>query len=69
MTEIKGRREMINISNHFLRLLFLDYSLEAYKSCVQAGMNVGVNIDGLYVSVGGKGGSCDGLLNEMGGEV
>ncbi|XP_013869275.1 complement component C8 beta chain [Austrofundulus limnaeus] len=43
-----------------------DYSLEAYKSCVQAGLNVGANIYGVYVSVGAKGGSCDGLLNEMG---
>uniref|UniRef100_A0A3Q3QAQ9 Complement component C8 beta chain n=1 Tax=Monopterus albus TaxID=43700 RepID=A0A3Q3QAQ9_MONAL len=43
-----------------------DYSLEDYKSCVQAGFNAGANIYGVYVSVGASGGSCDGLLNEMG---
>lgn len=59
----------MNTSNHFLHLWFLDYSLEDYKNCVQAGLNVGANINGVYVSVGAKGGSCDGLLNEMGGEV
>lgn len=48
--------------------LFLDYSLEEYKKCVQAGFNVGANIYGVYVSGGVEGGSCDGLLNEMGGE-
>lgn len=49
--------------------LFLDYSLEEYKKCVQVGFNVGANIYGVYVSGGVEGGSCDGLLNEMGGEV
>ncbi|XP_037537952.1 complement component C8 beta chain, partial [Nematolebias whitei] len=43
-----------------------DYSLEDYKNCVQAGLNIGANIDGIYVSLGAQGGSCDGLLNEMG---
>uniref|UniRef100_A0A3Q1H6Y9 Complement component C8 beta chain n=1 Tax=Anabas testudineus TaxID=64144 RepID=A0A3Q1H6Y9_ANATE len=46
-----------------------DYSLEQYKSCVQAGLKVGVNIKGVYVSAGGEGGSCNGLLNEMGDET
>ncbi|XP_061587463.1 complement component C8 beta chain-like [Cololabis saira] len=43
-----------------------DYSLDQYKSCVQAGLDVGANIYGYYVSVGGQGGSCNGFLNEMG---
>uniref|UniRef100_A0A3Q2ZYA6 Complement component C8 beta chain n=2 Tax=Kryptolebias marmoratus TaxID=37003 RepID=A0A3Q2ZYA6_KRYMA len=43
-----------------------DYSLEDYKNCVQAGLNVGANIYGVYVSLGVQGGSCNGLLNEMG---
>ncbi|KAG8013954.1 Complement component C8 beta chain, partial [Nibea albiflora] len=48
------------------RLEKSDYSLEDYKHCVQAGLKVGANIYGVYVSVAGQGGSCDGLLNEMG---
>ncbi|XP_072220145.1 complement component C8 beta chain [Leuresthes tenuis] len=43
-----------------------DYSLEDYKNCVQAGIKAGANIYGVYVSVSAEGGSCDGLLNEMG---
>ncbi|XP_030016812.1 complement component C8 beta chain [Sphaeramia orbicularis] len=43
-----------------------DYSLEDYKSCVQSGLKVGVNINGVYVSGGFNIGGCDGLLNEMG---
>ncbi|XP_069020493.1 complement component C8 beta chain [Embiotoca jacksoni] len=43
-----------------------DYSLEDYKSCLQAGLKVGANIYGVYVSLGLQGGSCSGLLNEMG---
>ncbi|KAM3604357.1 uncharacterized protein V6R79_009961 [Siganus canaliculatus] len=43
-----------------------DYSLEDFKRCTQAGLKVGANIYGVYVSVGGYGGSCNGLLNEMG---
>lgn len=43
-----------------------DYSLEDYNSCVQAGLKVGANIKGIYVTVGAEGGSCDGKLNEMG---
>ncbi|XP_028284025.1 complement component C8 beta chain isoform X2 [Parambassis ranga] len=43
-----------------------DYSLEDYKVCVQAGLKVGANIKGVYVSVGAEGGRCDALLNEMG---
>ncbi|KAM8838155.1 complement component C8 beta chain [Synchiropus picturatus] len=42
------------------------YSLDDYKNCVQRGLKVGANIFGVYVSVGFQGGSCDGLLNEMG---
>lgn len=48
---------------------FLDYSLEDYKKCAQAGLKLGANIYGVYVSAGVHGGSCNGLLNEMGGEV
>ncbi|XP_061695641.1 complement component C8 beta chain-like [Syngnathoides biaculeatus] len=43
-----------------------DYSLTDYKSCTQSGFKIGANIYGVYVSVGFQGGSCDGLLNEMG---
>nr|XP_057922384.1 complement component C8 beta chain [Doryrhamphus excisus] len=43
-----------------------DYTLTDYKSCTQSGLKVGANIYGVYVSVGFQGGSCDGLLNEMG---
>ncbi|KAJ8012257.1 hypothetical protein DPEC_G00066800 [Dallia pectoralis] len=46
-----------------------DYSLEAYKNCVQVGLKVGANIEGVYVTVGVEGGGCDGLLNEMGEET
>lgn len=50
-------------------VLFSDYSLEDYKKCVAAGVKIGANIKGVYLSVGAEGGSCDGLLNEIGGEV
>lgn len=53
---------------YLLLFSFLDYSLEDYKRCTQAGLKVGANIQGVYVSVGVEGGSCDGLLNELGGE-
>ncbi|KAI3375214.1 hypothetical protein L3Q82_021719 [Scortum barcoo] len=43
-----------------------DYTLEDYNRCTQAGLKLGVNIKGVYVSGGIEGGSCDGLLNEMG---
>ncbi|XP_058486678.1 complement component C8 beta chain [Solea solea] len=43
-----------------------DYSLEDYKTCTQAGLKVGANIYGVYVSAGVQGGACNGLLNEMG---
>ncbi|XP_055359754.1 complement component C8 beta chain [Betta splendens] len=42
------------------------YTLDQYKNCVQVGLNVGVNIKGVYVTGGVEGGGCDGLLNEMG---
>uniref|UniRef100_H2SRH9 Complement component C8 beta chain n=1 Tax=Takifugu rubripes TaxID=31033 RepID=H2SRH9_TAKRU len=48
------------------RLEKSDYSLEDYKRCTQAGLKVGANIYGVYVSAGVHGGSCNGLLNEMG---
>lgn len=41
--------------------------MDQYKSCLQVGFNVGAVIKGVPVSVGAGGGSCDGLLNEMGG--
>ncbi|MEQ2302095.1 Complement component C8 beta chain [Ameca splendens] len=43
-----------------------DYNLEQYKSCVQAGLKVGVTIKGVPLSLGMEGGSCNGLLKEMG---
>ncbi|KAM8850403.1 complement component C8 beta chain [Spinachia spinachia] len=43
-----------------------DYSLDDYKRCTQAGLKVGANIKGVYVSAGFHGGSCNDLLNEMG---
>ena len=46
----------------------LVYSLDDYKKCVQAGLKVGVNIKGVYVSAGVEAGGCNALLNEMGGE-
>ncbi|KAM9323006.1 complement component C8 beta chain [Pholidichthys leucotaenia] len=46
-----------------------EYSLEDYKRCVQAGLKVGANIKGVYVSLGVHGGGCDALLNEMGDET
>ncbi|XP_053549598.1 complement component C8 beta chain [Bombina bombina] len=42
------------------------YSLNDVKSCVSAGMKVGGNIKGVYISVGMSGGSCGALLNEIG---
>lgn len=36
---------------------------------MQSGLNIGANIYDVYVSVGFQGGYCNGLLNEMGGEV
>lgn len=47
----------------------LDFSLSDYKRCTQAGIKAGANIYGVYVTLGFHGGSCDGLLNEMGGEL
>uniref|UniRef100_A0A665V0Q1 Complement component C8 beta chain n=1 Tax=Echeneis naucrates TaxID=173247 RepID=A0A665V0Q1_ECHNA len=46
-----------------------EYSLNDYKSCTQAGLKVGANIKGVYVSLGVHGGSCNGLLNEMGDDT
>ncbi|XP_059199809.1 complement component C8 beta chain [Centropristis striata] len=43
-----------------------DYTLDDYKKCTSAGLKVGANIYGVYVSAGVHGGSCNGLLNEMG---
>ncbi|KAJ8274533.1 hypothetical protein COCON_G00091580 [Conger conger] len=42
------------------------YSLSDAKKCVQAGLKVGANIDGVYFSIGGTGGSCKALLSELG---
>uniref|UniRef100_A0A8C2XFN7 Complement component C8 beta chain n=2 Tax=Cyclopterus lumpus TaxID=8103 RepID=A0A8C2XFN7_CYCLU len=42
------------------------YSLDDFKRCTESGLKVGANIYGVYVSVGFHGGSCNGLLNEMG---
>uniref|UniRef100_A0AAV2JR52 Complement component C8 beta chain n=1 Tax=Knipowitschia caucasica TaxID=637954 RepID=A0AAV2JR52_KNICA len=43
-----------------------DYTLDDYKNCVQVGIRVGANIEGVYVTGGVEGGGCDGLLTEMG---
>ncbi|XP_068604859.1 complement component C8 beta chain [Brachionichthys hirsutus] len=43
-----------------------DYSLEDYKRCTQAGLRLGANIYGVYVTGGFQGGACRGLLKEMG---
>ncbi|KAK9538853.1 hypothetical protein VZT92_004000 [Zoarces viviparus] len=43
-----------------------DYSLDDYKRCTQSGLKIGANINGVYVAVGFHGGSCDGVLNEIG---
>ncbi|XP_070700886.1 complement component C8 beta chain [Pempheris klunzingeri] len=43
-----------------------DYSLDDYKRCTQFGLKVGANIYGAYLTAGFQGGSCNGLLNEMG---
>ncbi|XP_022049182.2 complement component C8 beta chain isoform X1 [Acanthochromis polyacanthus] len=50
------------------RLEKSDYSLDDYKSCMQVGLKVGLNV-GVYVTGGIQGGSCDGLLNEMGADT
>lgn len=42
------------------------YTLDDYKNCVQSGIKVGINIQGVYVTGGLQRGGCDGLLNEMG---
>lgn len=58
-----------SIATTWQGFIVLDYSLEDYKNCLDYGLKIGVNIEGVYVSGGFQGGSCDGLLNEMGGEV
>ncbi|XP_018609103.2 complement component C8 beta chain [Scleropages formosus] len=42
------------------------YSLDDAKKCVQAGFKVGLNIQGIYLSLGVEGGSCRSLLTELG---
>ncbi|XP_062850536.1 complement component C8 beta chain [Trichomycterus rosablanca] len=42
------------------------YSLNDAKTCIQQGFNIGVNIQGVYVTAGLEGGGCDALLNEFG---
>ncbi|XP_062386305.1 complement component C8 beta chain isoform X1 [Sardina pilchardus] len=42
-----------------------DYSLEDAQRCVEAGLKLGGNIKGVYVTVGVSGGSCKGLLEEI----
>ncbi|XP_048844538.1 complement component C8 beta chain isoform X1 [Brienomyrus brachyistius] len=42
------------------------YTLEDTRKCVQAGVKLGAKIKGVYVSIGGQGGSCKSLLNEVG---
>lgn len=45
------------------------YTLDDYKNCVQVGIRVGVNIEGVYVSGGREVGGCVALLNEMGDDT
>ncbi|XP_056277309.1 complement component C8 beta chain isoform X2 [Pseudoliparis swirei] len=45
------------------------YSLDDFKRCTESGLKVGANIYGVYVSVGVHGGSCNGVLNEMGEDM
>ncbi|XP_075037834.1 complement component C8 beta chain [Mixophyes fleayi] len=42
------------------------YNMEDVKSCVQAGVTLGGNICGVWVSVSVSGGQCDALLKEIG---
>ncbi|KAL2097288.1 hypothetical protein ACEWY4_006495 [Coilia grayii] len=42
------------------------YSLDDTKRCVEAGFKIGLKIKVVYVSVGVSGGSCKGLMNEIG---
>nr|XP_003220222.1 PREDICTED: complement component C8 beta chain isoform X1 [Anolis carolinensis] len=42
------------------------YSLSDVRSCTQAGLNLGANIEGVYVSLGISGGACNALLKEIG---
>ncbi|KAF4088773.1 hypothetical protein AMELA_G00058720 [Ameiurus melas] len=42
------------------------YTLDHAKSCLQVGFNLGINVEGVYVSGGVSGGGCDGLLEEFG---
>ncbi|XP_028831662.1 complement component C8 beta chain [Denticeps clupeoides] len=48
------------------RMETLGYSLEDTKNCFQAGLKVGANILGVYVSLGVSGGHCKALLEELG---
>lgn len=42
------------------------YTLDDYKRCTEAGVKAGANIKGVYVSLGVTGGSCSGLMTEIG---
>uniref|UniRef100_UPI003D9E9675 complement component C8 beta chain precursor n=1 Tax=Danio rerio TaxID=7955 RepID=UPI003D9E9675 len=42
------------------------YSLDETKNCVQVGLKVGVQVKKIYVGLGLSGGSCEGLLKEIG---
>ncbi|XP_042319999.1 complement component C8 beta chain [Sceloporus undulatus] len=45
------------------------YSLSDVRSCTQASLEVGGNIKGYYITVGGSGGACSAILNEIGDNV
>lgn len=64
-------RSLHHLHSELIQQLFvaLDYTLEDYGRCTNAGLKAGINIDGAYVSGGVHGGSCSDLLTEEGGEV
>ncbi|OCT84869.1 complement component C8 beta chain [Xenopus laevis] len=45
------------------------YSLNDVQKCVQAGLKLGVTIEGISLSVGMSGGACSGLLKEIGDKI
>ncbi|MGH0185953.1 UNVERIFIED_CONTAM: hypothetical protein FKN15_019879, partial [Acipenser sinensis] len=44
------------------------YTLNDAKTCINAGMKIGANIEGVYVHGGVKAGFCSGMLKEIGGK-
>ncbi|MGH0127173.1 UNVERIFIED_CONTAM: hypothetical protein FKN15_071582 [Acipenser sinensis] len=48
------------------RILGDGYTLNEAKTCINAGMKIGANVEGVYVHGGVKAGSCAGMLKEIG---